>query len=95
MTVEQFKTEYRAAFSGDIWSSAMDAWFECAAHLYYRDIPVPGEWKYKPGTGVIDPRDPDTVMFNYFSDATDDDLIAVGKFLFRYCRYLKYLKKDF
>lgn len=55
MNLKQFKIKYRIK-SDDIWSDAMEAWFECAGWLNYHGENIPSEWGYFPGMG--DGREP-------------------------------------
>jgi len=50
MTLQQFKTEFRLTdFRHDAWGCVMEACFECAGRMYWRRLPIPSEWEYKPG----------------------------------------------
>lgn len=92
-TISDFKNEYKIAFSGDFWGSAMDAWFECAGHLNNRGLSIPSEWEYSPGLGGG--MEPDSYFYDIFNDCDDELLINIGNLLFRYCQFLKYKRMDY
>lgn len=67
--------------NGDLWGSAMSAFFQCCAHLYEKGDCAP-EWQYRPGCAgnVIDPDD----SMNYFFETLNAaQLTEIGAFLFR------------
>jgi len=72
----------------DTWGDALDAWFECAAHMYSRNLCIPNEWEYRIGAG--DGKEPDNYFYELFRNASDSQLQAIGNFLFRYCEFLRY-----
>jgi hypothetical protein len=92
-TLKEFKSEYRL-ISSDLWGDAMEAWFECAAHLHLRNLTIPNEWEYKPAP-CNDNRESDCYWYELFNETDNDLLIEIGNFLFRYCQLLKFYGKDY
>ena len=93
MNLKEFKSEFRLICS-DTWGDAMEAWFECAGHLYNRNEQMPGKWEYSPGLGG-DGTDEDCYWYELFENATTKELHVIGSYLFRYCEYLKFKKVDY
>lgn len=93
MNLKKFKEEFRQ-MCNDTWGDAVDAWFECAGHMYNRGIDIPYEWEYSPGTGG-NGTDEDSYWYDLFKKITNEELIKIGNFLFRYCQYLKFKGKDY
>lgn len=91
MNLKEFKNEFRLVCD-DTWSTAMEAWFECAGRLYLNDIMMPTNWEYRPSAY---PCDNESYWYELFDKSTNKDLMAIGKLLFRYCQYLKYKKIDY
>ena len=90
MNIKEFKDEFRQ-ISCDTWGDAMEAWFEAAAQLYYRNIDIPATWEYKPSpVGGNDVREEDSYWYDMFNNCNDQSIIAIGNFLFRYCEYLRF-----
>ena len=89
MKLKDFKNELRLLLPSDEWEVAVDAWFECAGHLWLRGEHIPYEWKYSPGA-TDDPTEPDSYFHELFETADTNELFDIGAFLFRYCQYLKY-----
>lgn len=90
-TLKEFKNEFRLICT-DTWGDAMGAWFEVAGHLYQRGETIPEQWKYRPG---LSPLDEDS-YFNPLFEETESKLLSdIGKFLFRYCQFLKFKGKDY
>lgn len=87
MTLKEFKTEFRLICT-DTWGTAMDAWFECAGHMLNRGLDIPYEWEYSAGMG--DGREEDSYFYTLFLECTNEQLHAIGNFLFRYCEMLRY-----
>jgi hypothetical protein len=93
MTIKEFKQEYRLICS-DTWGNAMEAWFECTGHLNKRGLYIPAEWEYRPAMGT-NGTDEESYWYELFEVATDEQLIIIGDFLFRYCEYLRFKGKDY
>ena len=85
-SVKEFKNEFRLICT-DTWGCAMDAWFEAAGQLHTRWLDIPAKWQYK---AVLSPLEEDNYFHDLFNECTDDEIIAIGTFLFRYCQYLKF-----
>jgi hypothetical protein len=90
-SIKEFKAEYRL-ICVNTWGSALEAWFECAGHLFDRGEPIPSEWCYQP-KGLV--TDPDCWWYEIFDTTITEDLREIGEFLFRYCRYLKHKGIDY
>ena len=83
MKLKQFKHELRLNYNSDKWGEVMSAWFECAAHLRWRNrVNIPNEWQYKQGA-ASDPRDKENYYFSLFRKASDRQLLIIGNFLYR------------
>jgi len=90
MKLNQFKHELRGNYKSDKWGEVMSAWFECAAHLRWRNkVDIPAEWQYSQGA-ALDPRDKENYYFSLFRKASDKQLLTIGNFL---CRLSKCLDK--
>jgi len=89
-TMKKFKNEFRFACS-DTWGDAVEAWFECAGQLFKRGEQIPDCWEYSPVLGS-DGTDENSYWYELFENAKTVDLIVIGNFLFRYCKYLKFKK---
>ena len=88
MKLKQFKHELRGNYHSDKWAEVMSAWFECAAHLRWRNrVDIPAEWEYRQGA-ALDPRDKESYYFNLFRKASDRQLLVIGNFLYRLQRVL-------
>ena len=92
MNLKQFKEEFRL-MCDDTWGDALDASFECAGHMYKRGIDIPYEWKYSHGLGYG--AFEQSWWYDFFDESTNEELIKIGNFLFRYCKYLKFKGKDY
>ncbi len=89
MKLKQFKHELRMNYHSDKWAEVMGAWFECAAHLRWRNaVAIPNEWQYKQGC-ALDPRDKESYYFSLFRKCSDRQLLIIGNFLFRLSRFLE------
>jgi len=95
-TLEDFKVEFRFACV-HVWDDAIEAWFECAGQMNKRGIAIPAEWAYEPGQDLegINNRgtDPESQWHTDFAGLSDELLIRIGNFLFRYLKYLEYHTK--
>lgn len=80
-TLKEFKNEFKIVCS-DAWGECMGAWFECAAHLYHREIDIPTSWEYSPGIIATDARDDESYWFEIFNDTSDEMLLVIGNFLY-------------
>ncbi len=95
MKLKQFKHELRGNYHSDKWGEVMSAWFECAAHLRWRNrIEIPSQWQYSSGCAG-DPRDKESYYFSLFRTATDRQLIVIGNFLCRLSSFLKRADLDY
>lgn len=95
MKLQDIKSEYKIqADSGDRWGSAMSAYFDLVAELYYRGEDIPDSWQYSPGCAV-DPREPDAYMYGIFQDADSNTLVKFGNILERYTRNLDRLGESY
>jgi len=92
MTLKKFKNEYRLICT-DTWGDAMDAWFECAGQMNKRAMEIPRTWEYRPGLGIG--TDTESYWYELFENAKANELVQIGRFLFRYCQYLKFKGKDY
>lgn len=89
MKLNQFKHELRGNYKSDKWGEVMAAWFECAAHLRWRNkVAIPNEWQYSQGAG-LDPRDKESYYFSLFRKATDKQLLTIGNYLHRLSKCLE------
>lgn len=86
-TLKEFLSEYRLMAS-DTWGDATEAWFECAGQMYKRSLSIPTKWQYRPGLGG-DGTDTESYWFELFENTSDEVLLTIGKFLFRYCELLE------
>lgn len=93
LSIKSFKNELRLVTS-DVWGSPMEAWFECAGHLFKRDAPIPNEWQYNPGI-CGDGTDKESYWYDIFKTTKTEDLILIANLLFRYCSYLRFKKLDY
>ena len=93
MTLTEFKSDFALIQDGDLWGTALDAWFECAGQMYYRGMRIPDDWHYS--TPTSDPRNEDSFFYESFNNASDKQLETIGSFLFRYCQLLKRHGKDY
>lgn len=71
----------------DTFKDAKECHFEALAHLHYRNIPIDSNREYY--NPISDDRNEDNYFFEFFSNYSDDELIIVEKFLYRYLRYIK------
>ena len=94
MNLKEFKNELRILLPSDEWLVSLDAWFECAGYLWNRDLDIPYEWHYSPGT-AYDPTEEDNYFHDLFKGCSDKELYDIGNFLFRYCQYLEYRGLDY
>lgn len=95
MNMKQFKHELRMNYKSDKWAEVMGAWFECAAHLRWRNkVSIPNEWQYSQGA-ASDPRDKESYYFSLFRKATDKQLLVIGNFLCRLSSFLKRAELDY
>ena len=95
MNLTEFKSELKLVTT-DEWGDAMEAWFECAGHLYKRLEDIPNKWQYKPAPG--DPSNAveiDSYWYELFEGSTTDQLTAIGNFLFNYCQLLEMAGKSY
>ena len=91
MNIRDFKNEFRLVCT-DTWGNALDAWFECAAHL--NEIAyVPIEWEYK--ASIFGGKDKSSYWYEIFDECDADELLDIGNFLFRYCQYLKFKEVNY
>jgi hypothetical protein len=86
MKLKEFINEFRIICT-DSWGDAVEAWFECAGHLYNRNTNIPSEWMYSPGAG--DGMDEDSYWHELFKNATTEELETIGAFLTKYCHLLE------
>jgi len=91
-TLNDFKNELRLIMS-DKWGNALDTWFECAGHMYNRGLEIPLLWEYKIGHGSG--MEEDNYFYELFIEASDELLVEIGNFLFRYCQMLKHYGLDY
>ncbi len=89
--INSFKDEFRLMCT-DSWGCAMEAGFEATGQMCLRWLDIPKEWEYKAG---LSPTDDETYFHETFENCTDDELIAIANFLFRYCQMLKHYGKDY
>lgn len=98
MTIKEFKNEYRL-ICYDTWGNAMEAWFECAGQMNKRGLFIPSEWEYKPAMdfpGCNDKgTDPESYWHELFEVASDEQIIIIGDFLYRYCEYLRFKEVNY
>jgi hypothetical protein len=94
ITLKVFLQEFRLVGAPDWWASSMDAWFEACSHIWWRGIHVPSKYQYSPGMGS-DPREPDSYFHDLCNEASDEALMEIAEFLFRYCQLLKHHGKDY
>ena len=87
MKLKEFKNEFRLICT-DTWGDALESWFECAGHMHSRNLPIPNNWKYSAGAGSG--MDIDSYFHAIFMGVSDEELINIGNFLFRYCEFLRY-----
>lgn len=73
--------------NGDLWGSAMSAFFQCSAHLYEVGD-CAKEWQYRPGMGG-NHIDPDDTMTYFFEGKDADELTDIGNFLHRLTQRLE------
>jgi hypothetical protein len=90
--LKEFLNEYRLICS-DSWGDAMEAWFECAGQMFKRGLDVPNEWEYRPALGGA--TDSESYWYDLFENTSDETLLTIGNFLFRYCLLLKRHGKDY
>jgi hypothetical protein len=89
MNLQEFKSEFRLMHGNlDIWGDCMDAWFECAGHMYKRNLDIPYEWNYRPGLGS-DGTDKESYWYELFESSKDSDLLEIGNLLFRLASILE------
>lgn len=94
ITTKVFRHEYQFAFSGDHWGTAMEGWFEAVAHMWWRGLPIPSKYEYRPGMSN-DQREPDSYFYALCEEASDEVLIQIAELMFRYCQYLKFKGVDY
>lgn len=92
-TIKEFKNEFRL-ISSDTWGDAMDAWFEIAGQMNKRGLYIPANWEYRPGMGS-DGTEPESYWYELFEIASDELLIKIGDFLFRYCEFLRFKEVNY
>lgn len=90
-SVKEFKNEFRLICT-DTWGNAMDAWLEAAGQMFTRWLDIPKEWQYKAGLSLLEP---DNYFHDLFNNCTDEEIIEIGNFLYRYCQYLKFKGIDY
>lgn len=89
----EFKNEFRLICC-DTWGDALDAWFECAGHMNKRRLQIPASWGYSTGMGS-NGTEKESYWHSLFSNTSDNLLVQIGSFLFRYCQYLKFKNVDY
>ena len=84
--------ECNLTYSGDAWGNTMSWWFAVAGEMYTRNLPIPVEWRYRPG---VSPKEPDAYETEVCEHASDGALIHFGNVLHRYANKLKAAGKDY
>lgn len=78
---ELFLSIYDFSPKCDPWGTAMSAMFDVAGEMYNRSIPIPAEWKYRPGMG--DPLIEDEYTRQQIEALDDETLSKLGDYLHR------------
>ncbi|NJO63184.1 MAG: hypothetical protein HC836_34685 [Richelia sp. RM2_1_2] len=91
-TLKEFKDEYRS-ICVDTWGDALEAWFECTGHMNKRKIKIPAKWEYDPGAGNGTCKE--SYWHSIFKNMSDEMLVKIGSFLFRYCEYLRFKEVNY
>src|SRR5580658_5603886 len=87
MDLQEFKTEFRAECS-NVWEDAIGEFYECAGQLEDRRCIYPRAWITEQGLWPNNwLRAP--LFSDEFRDTSDEDLLVIGSFLFRYLLLLK------
>jgi len=81
--LSNFKSELRLVQTSGC-DDALEAWFECAAQMFIRGMRIPFVWEYKPRSN--NPTEIDSYFHEFFKESSDEELIEIGNFLFRYLR---------
>jgi hypothetical protein len=86
-TLKDFTDEFRL-ISYDSFEDAKEAWFEAAGQMNKRGLAIPNEWAidFRGGDGT----EPDSHWHEDFEQCTDELLIRIANFTFRYCRFLQH-----
>lgn len=94
MTYKEFKNEFALVCAGDLWGTALDAWFEIAGRMNRRGLPIPAEWQYRPAMGT-DGTDKESYWYSLFARCGNKQLQHFGTLMFRYCQLLKRHNRDY
>ena len=88
-TYQDAKAELKMMGDDDPWASAMGYWFAVACEIFHMrpDLSIPPSWEFKAGlySEPGDEYEEQTVR-----DMPDDDLMAFGMLVDRYCRMLTF-----
>lgn len=79
----------------DTWSDAMEAWFEAVGIMYDRNLHIPSKYYYEPAPALNIQSSPDSYWHDSFNLLSNEDLIDVAEFLYRYCSFLQYKGVDY
>lgn len=77
----------------DTWGEPIEAWFECVGQMNKRGLLIPEKYEYHPGLG--NGTDKESYWYELYEATSDEMLVIIGEFLFRYCRLLKHFRKDY
>jgi len=84
----QFKESFRI-MTDNPWSDALDTWLEGIGHMYQRGIDIPNKYEYVlPKYGKV--TESDSLFHEMFIIYSNEEVIFITEFLFRYLRFLKH-----
>ena len=89
LTLADLRSEFRLTYDGgDAWGHVMHWWFTIADDLYFRGVPLPPDWEFRPSP-MGRANDPDDYAAGMMQFISDHDALAFGKTLARYARKLE------
>ena len=86
MTIADFKNKFKTICT-QTYPDALDAWFEAVGQMHLRCIPIPADYDYLPGKADV--IDEDCRFHKDFIKATNDEIIALARYITKYLRVLK------
>lgn len=93
MNLREFKSEFKL-MCGESWGDILEAWFEACGVLYDRGVALPAKYKYRPGASPKQTNE-DNYFFDMFQNSSDDELLTIAEFCFKYAMLLKKYNKDY
>jgi hypothetical protein len=89
--VDEFK---RDDLKGDPWGTTMGWFFRVADCLYFRDVDIPDEWKFRPSP-CGSQNEPDDFVVQVIEAEDNETLLRFGNLMHRFCDVLKKAGRDY